>query len=260
MYEFHRDRSNYIEWQYYIARDYIIPFLQPATPPLRVLEIGCGEAGVLKAFLERGDTCVGVDLDAAKLDYGREYQAAAVASGRLTLLSADIYDVDTARDLGDPFDLIILKDVIEHIHDQEKFMRRLGDFLRPGGRVFFGFPPWQMPFGGHQQVAENKWAAKLPYYHLLPRPLYRGTLKLAGETEGKIEALLEIKDTGISIERFEATCRRTGWHVDREKFFLFNPIYQYKFGVKTRQQFGLVNKLPWLRNFLTTCAYYVVSR
>ncbi len=81
-----------------------------------------------------------------------------------------------------PFDLIILKDVIEHIHDQDAILSRLRNFLKPGGHIFFGFPPWQMPFGGHQQVLAHRLLSRTPYFHLLPVPLYRGILKAFGET------------------------------------------------------------------------------
>jgi 2-polyprenyl-3-methyl-5-hydroxy-6-metoxy-1,4-benzoquinol methylase len=64
----------------------------------------------------------------------------------------------------------LLKDVIEHIHDQPKLIAWMKSYLAPNGTIFFGFPPWQMPFGGHQQLCRNKVLAKLPYYHLLPRP------------------------------------------------------------------------------------------
>ena len=150
--------------------------------------------------------------------------------------------------------------MIEHIHEQEKIMMRLGEFLAPGGVIFFGFPPWQMPFGGHQQIAKSKIGSKLPYYHLLPMPLFRGFLKLMGEPENIIEALAEIKETGISIERFERISKTAGFTVDRSRFFLINPVYKYKFGLQPRRQIGLINAIPFARNFVTTCAYYILRK
>ena len=80
----------------------------------------------------------------------------------------DIYQVDIEKDLNGLFDIIVLKDVIEHIHDQAKLIGWMKNFLKPGGIVFFGFPPWYMPFGGHQQMCHSK-ISRLPYIHLLPR-------------------------------------------------------------------------------------------
>jgi len=57
MLEFHSDIKTYFNIQYLTARDHIIPYLSQfmdTCTPMRVLEVGCGEAGVLKAFLEKG--------------------------------------------------------------------------------------------------------------------------------------------------------------------------------------------------------------
>lgn len=263
MYEFHRDKSRYFNFQYLTARDYIIPFVELAAPlrqGMRVLEIGCGEAGVLKAFLERGCECTGVDLAADRIALAREFLSGYLESGRVRFFSKNIYDADTAGDFGHRFDLIILKDVIEHIHDQARFMERMRDFLAPGGKVFFGFPPWQMPYGGHQQICDSRLLAALPYYHLLPAGTYRFVLGLFEKNPVKIANLMEIHQTGISIERFERIVAEKSYRQLLRRFYLINPIYQYKFGIKPREQAPWIAKIPGLRNFLTTCMYYLIEQ
>jgi len=158
------------------------------------------------------------------------------------------------------FDLIILRDVIEHIHNQEKFMNCLKKFLKPGGKVFFGFPPWQNPFGGHQQICKSKLLSKLPFFHLLPLPLYKGVLKIFGESTSTINDLAEIKETGISIERFERILKKENWVTDKKMFFFINPNYEVKFGLKPRASFGFISAIPVVRNFFTTACYYLVSK
>ena len=172
----------------------------------------------------------------------------------------NIYDVDIEKEMPHLYDLIVLKDVIEHIPEQEKLLAKLRDFLKPNGHIFFGFPPWQMPFGGHQQVAGNKFLSKLPYYHLLPRSLFMGLLNIFGETKESKLALLEIKDTGISIERFEKISKMNNFSIRLRKFYLINPIYSYKFGLKPREQFSFLSKIPYFRNFVTSCMYYLVRK
>ena len=144
MFEFHRDKERYFQYQYLTARDYIIPFVQTVKPKEEirtVLEIGCGEAGVLKAFLEMGCRCIGNELSPHRTKNATRMHAEAVASGQIAFINKDIYDLDPERDLSFKFDLIILKDVIEHIPNQEKFIPLLRNFLNPGGVVFFAFPP-----------------------------------------------------------------------------------------------------------------------
>jgi hypothetical protein len=99
----------------------------------------------------------------------------------------------------------------------------------------------------------------LPWFHLLPKPLYKGVLKIFGEYDPVITELLEIKDTGISIERFEKLVTRAGFSIPLKTFYLVNPIYQYKFGLKPREQFGVVSAIPFFRNFVTTCVYYLIK-
>jgi hypothetical protein len=99
----------------------------------------------------------------------------------------------------------------------------------------------------------------LPYYHILPRFLYRGILKLAGEHKLIIDELLEIKDTQITIERFERIIKKIGLKILRKQHYLINPIYRYKFGLKPRRQWKPVTWLPYFRDFVTTCVYYTVG-
>lgn len=220
------------------------------------MEIGCGEAGVLLAFLERGCTGVGVELDSSRLVNAAGWTKEYLDAGKVSYIDKDIYKVDVEKELGGKFDIIILKDVIEHIPDQARLIAEMKRLLNPTGVIFFGFPPWQMPFGGHQQICKGKWLSKLPWYHLLPKGLYRYILTRNGEN---VEEMMEIRDTRITIERFERIVKQTGYKISEHTHFLINPIYEYKFGWKAKKQFGIVRHIPWLRNFVTTCVYYLIT-
>lgn len=262
MHGFHSDKRRYFQMQYECSRDYILPFLEghvDLSTPKDILEIGSAEAGVLKAFTEHGHRCLGIELSPSRVENAKKFMVQEMNDGLIDFFAKDIYDIDVDRDIGHRFDVVILKDVIEHIHDQAKFIARLGAFLKPGGIVFFGFPPWYMPYGGHQQMATKK-ILMAPYYHILPRPIYKGILSLFGERKGRIDDLLEIKDTAISIERFERIVNKENFSIDKRQLFLVNPIYSHKFNMKPRKQFGLLGAIPFFRNFVTTCAYYVISK
>jgi SAM-dependent methyltransferase len=262
-FEFHKDKETYIKYQQENAEKYVIPFIEQVLPlkvGMHVMEIGCAEGGVLKAFLERGCLGTGVELSEGRTKRAEQVLSKEINSGQAKLVNKNIYDVDIESEMPHRFDLIILKDVIEHIHDQDKVLGKLRDFLKPNGHIFFGFPPWQMPFGGHQQIANKKWLSVLPYYHLLPMPIYKGFLNLFGETPNRIDDLVEIKETGISIERFERLIKKNNYSTPKKTYFLINPIYKYKFNLEPRKQVGLITKIPYLRNFLTTCMYYMVKK
>ena len=84
-------------------------------------------------------------------------------------------------------------------------------------------------------------------------------LKSFGESEKRIVDLEEIKDTGISIERFRRIVKQSGLTTYKKQDWLFNPIYEYKFNVKPKKQIGLISGIPYLRNFFTTAVYYLVG-
>jgi len=244
------------------AREYVLPFIEQTvtvSAALRVMDIGCGEGGVLIPFLELGCNAVGIELDELKSGYAKNLLADYINRGQVEIVNQNIYEEAALERFSGQFDLILLKDVIEHIPNQEKFIPYLKKFLKPGGQVFFGFPPWYMPHGGHQQVCKSKFLSVLPYFHLLPNPIYKAILKLSGEYETVIKELLENKSTGISIERFERIVKSSGYSIPAKRFYLINPIYQYKFGVKPIKQFGIISAIPYLRDFLTTCVYYMIK-
>ncbi|RYD56578.1 MAG: class I SAM-dependent methyltransferase [Sphingobacteriales bacterium] len=258
----HFDDKVRFEQQVDNTRSYVVPFIEQTKAigkGTNVLEIGCGEGGVLKPFMEKGCYCVGVDLDAFRIELANEFFEEEVSAQKAAFLYKNVYDADFLEKYSGFFDLIVLKDTIEHIPDQEKFIPYITKLLKPGGQIFFGFPPWYMPFGGHQQVCRNKVASMLPYYHILPRPIYKAFLKMVGEPESIIKDLMDVVDTQITIERFERIINHNNLKVVAKQHYLINPIYRYKFGLQPRKQIGLISAIPYVRDFLTTCVYYTIS-
>ena len=290
MQERHRNRRLYFEEQSYTTSKYVIPFIEEwgrvsikewggesitgskgeavcavgeadrvaastQSSSLRVLEIGCGEGGNLKPFLDMGCTCTGVDLNGPQIERAREFFSGHPYESRLTLLHADIYDVSPDEH---QYDIIMLRDVIEHIHNQERLMHILPRFLKPHGVMFFAFPPWMMPFGGHQQICRSK-LSKVPYIHLLPRRCYGWLLRRFGETDKCIDELQEIKETGITIERWERILDREKLPVLKRELYFINPNYEVKFGLRPMRSLPFFRRIPYLRDYYVTAAYYLIG-
>ncbi len=259
MQERHQNREQYFAEQGATTEKYVIPYLADLlkiNPQTEVLEIGCAEAGNLKPFLDRGCKATGIDLSCSRIELAKKMFANHPNRKNLVLMCEDIYKVDLK---GKTFDLIIMRDVIEHIPNQERFMNVAKKFLKPEGKFFLGFPPWQNPFGGHQQVCRNKLLSKLPWIHLLPANVYKFILNSMEKNRRRTDELMEIRKTGISIDRFEKILKKEKYTIDKRTLFLINPNYQTKFGLNPREQTKLIASIPWLRNFFTTAAYYVVS-
>lgn len=251
----HFDRQLYFSEQEYTTKKYVIPFIRqrhPVTPDAAVLEIGCGEGGNMKPFLDAGCQVTGIDICRPQIEQAEQFYASHPHRKKLTLIVEDIYKV---TDLGKQFDIILLRDVIEHIPNQDRFMSFIKQFMKPSGVVFIGFPPWQNPFGGHQQVADNKFLSHLPWFHLLPRWLYKNILCWGGIDP---QSFLEIKNTGISLERLEKIVREENYAIGERNLYVINPNYEIKFHLKPRRLWKPLN-IPYLRNFYTTCGYYLLS-
>ena len=262
----HLDRQQYFNEQSESTKKYVIPYIQEGIRKscnislgegCRVLEVGCGEGGNLLPFLEMGCQCYGVELSKVNYENALKFYEENPLKHQLFLLRKNIYDV-TPDELGGLFDIIFLRDVIEHIPAQEEFMKHLKKFISPNGVLFFAFPPWRMPFGGHQQIIRKKWVSMLPYMHVLPRFLYRLVLKTLGVSEGEIQDLLNLEETGISINRFEKIIDRENYKIIQKTHWLFNPNYQIKFGLKPRHV-SKIFRIPYLQDFYTTAMYYLLK-
>ncbi len=96
---------------------------------MNVLEVGCGEAGVLMAFLQRGASGVGVDLEEERIEDAKSYLNRFIKNERAQIINANICAKEIHEKFTKSFDLVVLKDVIEHIPDQLRLLNTLRTFL-----------------------------------------------------------------------------------------------------------------------------------
>lgn len=252
----HEDRALYFEEQSRTSRRYYVPYLRRhgVDFPARVLEIGCGEGGNLLPFAQAGCSVTGMDLCVRRIEQARTCFLQHGFTPRLIVADAVTYEWS-----GEQFDLILLHDVIEHVTDKEALLRKIRMLLSPGGVVFVGFPAWQMPFGGHQQIARG-WLSRCPWIHLLPAALYEKMLRNTGETEETVRELLSIKKTRCPIECFERLMHRLSFRQVDRTLYLINPHYQTKFGWRPVALPPVLAHLPWLRNFCCSGTFYLLKK
>ena len=119
---------------------YVIDTLRRYVPALnidnaRVLDIGCGDAGVLIAIAEAGAETAGIELDEKSLQ--RAALRAEEHGVRVELRSG----VAEALPWGEAsFDLVILDNVLEHVKDRERTLQEIHRVLRPGGFLYMVTP------------------------------------------------------------------------------------------------------------------------
>ncbi|MEJ5173098.1 MAG: class I SAM-dependent methyltransferase [Hydrogenothermaceae bacterium] len=98
----------------------------------RVLEIGTSTGYVSKVLKERGNYVVGVEIDP---------EAAKIASKYCDeIIVGNIEVIELEEVLRDKFDVILLGDVLEHLIDPWKVLRKLRKFLKKDGFIVASIP------------------------------------------------------------------------------------------------------------------------
>jgi len=260
--DFHRDATHYWQMQYRCAQEYVIPFLENECHlELRgknVLEIGCGEGGVIAAFYDHGCAAAGMDIAEARLQKARERAGADGKQRYIQFACVDILQPEQTAAWQRQFDLIVMKDVIEHLPGHREALIHIAKLLKPRGYLFFSFPPWYMPFGAHQQVFHSKLKI-IPYTHLLPRVWFRALAQRFHEQKAVIDELVNLYDSRLSLAALNKLLREVPYEVVVKKLYLTNPMYKYKFGLPPIEQPALVAHLPVIRELITTVAYCTIQ-
>ena len=112
-----------------------------------VLEVGCG-TGVVLAQLQRlfpNGRIIGMDLFDEGLKFARQ-------RFKGTLIQGDVFQYSFDRS----FDLIGAFDVIEHLDEDEKILRRFYEQLRPGGHLIITVPAHQSLWSYFDEVAHHR--------------------------------------------------------------------------------------------------------
>jgi SAM-dependent methyltransferase len=116
-------------------------FVERIRPGERVLDAGCGNGAVSYDVAERSDAHVlGMDLDEENIARARER----FPHPRVTYIVGDVL-----RDLPkEPFDAVILSNVLEHLPHRTEFLQRLKETAAPS-RMLIRVPlferAWEVP-------------------------------------------------------------------------------------------------------------------
>jgi SAM-dependent methyltransferase len=240
--------------------DFVIPYIESVKKISEnsvVLEIGCGRGGNLYPFLEKGCKVIGIDKNDILIEYANEFLQDCKKANNLTLLNNNFYEINP--DSIPKANLVLIKDVLEHIVNKKKFFEKLKDFLANDAIIFVAFPPWRMPFGGHQQGCKSSLLSKIPYYHLLPWAIFEFILKSFGEDKNYIKDLHdEVWETKLSICDYKKLLKESGFKIEKETYYLINPTYKIKFGLNPRILPNIL-KIPSICDFYTTVHYSIIA-
>jgi len=251
-------RVGYFEMQRTLGRTHLVPLLSrlsllPETG--RVLEVGPSEGGVLASLVENSAReGIGVELSASRTEVAQKIARA--LSLPITLTSGDVTSRGLVTELGAPFDIVLFRDVIEHIPRLDAALENARALTRDDGCLVFAFPPYWSPFGAHQQIATHR-ALRVPWVQL--SPLYRALVRTFEPDDEKRGELLELRDVALTLSRFERALARHRLTIVDRAHYLSRPIFTVRWGIPTVGA-GLLGHLPLVRELVVTGAWYVVRR
>ncbi len=222
----------YWKYQYNLANEYYIPLLKKwkfGINNKKILDIGCGNGGFTAAF---GNYSKITGIDIKKFPWKN--------IKNVTYQSYDIFT--NPKILDTDYDLIILRDVIEHIPItvKKQFIKKALEYGNPNVHLLVTFPPFYSPFGLHQQVLLNSKIKYLPFLSLIPKNIMISLLKIINENKLCIDDISEMYDCKMTIKSFEKILTNLNLNVKKSKFFYSRPSHEIRYNFKTR----IVNHRP----------------
>ncbi len=142
---------SYAEWQYQRGEDTIKFYLEYTNKEniflgKDVLDVGCGAGGKSLFYLECGaNKVVGIDI------VPKYKEESEVLASKLGLRGFE-FQLDDAKSTSFPdssFDTIIMNDAMEHVAEPEAVLREMHRILKPQGKLYVNFPPYNHPYGAH---------------------------------------------------------------------------------------------------------------
>jgi 2-polyprenyl-3-methyl-5-hydroxy-6-metoxy-1,4-benzoquinol methylase len=152
------------------AQHATIPWLETVVPlaGARVLEYGCGDGQVSRAFAPHVASVLGLDIDAGAVERGRrELEALGVANVTLEAHPVERI-VGRMRELAGEIDVVLLYAVVEHLSIAERLevLSAAREVARPDGVIVVIETP-------NRLVSFDHHSSQMPYMSWLPYELGR---------------------------------------------------------------------------------------
>ncbi len=127
-------------------------FIKDYTSNKHVLDIGCGEGYGTYYLSEFARGTVGIDYDDSIINYAKDKY-------RKENLEFHCYNIEDLHNFAKKFNVICSFQVIEHLHDADKFLEDLKVLLDDNG-VFICSTPNRLDASPHSETPFNKFHAR----------------------------------------------------------------------------------------------------
>lgn len=247
------------EYQYLLGRDFTVEYLKKSNAFSEgsiICEIGSGEGGVAQALVLAGAAeALCTDILEHRLEAGQKM--ANNFGLNMKYIYHNIMEDEIPADWLSKFDLVILRDVIEHLENPELALKQILLLLKKGGKLYITFPPYYSPYGGHQQIVRGNIISKLPFIHLFPKRIFK-FLVSSGLDYG-IEEVMRLKDYRLTPRSFKKIAKRLNYSISAQDYFLLRPVFKPRFNLPAFK-ISFLKKIPGLIDILSLEASFVLSK
>lgn len=221
-------------------------------PGRRYLDMGCGTGELSIAFARRGAGHVtGIDFMARTIEAARLNARREGVDGRVDFVCADLHGWAPAQ----KYDVLLSFDVLEHVREPRRFLRRMAQFVRPGGVAFLAFGPlFHSPFGDHMG---EFFRVPMPWRGVLFNE--QALLRVRRECYRPTDPATRLTDIAGGLNRmryseFLADLAATGW---APRFLRANAMLERR---PLRALSDLLTRTPRVRDYVVHNVYAVLER
>jgi SAM-dependent methyltransferase len=150
-------------WWFVARKEILLRYLDARLPlrrDARLLDVGCGTGTILESFSRRYHA-FGTDVAPQAIEFCRQRGLTELHLGRLE---------EYPR--SEPFDILTMLDMLEHVEDDGGLLRAAHRLLRPGGHLLIAVPAFPSLWSKHDEILHHK------------RRYTRGTLRRVVEGAG----------------------------------------------------------------------------
>lgn len=227
-YKSYSDYESYFDYEFDLGRHVVASSLKEFGVDLNaksVLDIGCGEGGVLHGLAEKHEfTALGVDYDEGMIGKCKP-------TSNMEFIEADFLDYEADR----TYDVVILRDVLEHCGQLLAFLNKIREVMHQDSVVYVTYAPYLGPFGGHQQNGSG-FFSNLPFIHYAPESLFLKLISPKGnwykEKESLIKDFHSVRQTFLTTGLFRRSCQQSDLKIENTRAFIVRPDYRFKFGLR----------------------------
>ena len=122
--------------------DAVIDCIRKNVPgkDLKFLEVGCGAGDLSQILCEQGYRGVGIDFSPQAISLATENLAEHINDKNYRLVQANVMDKSSEEALDHEVDMALSMMVMEHVEDDQEFIRNIAKHVKPGGHILLAVP------------------------------------------------------------------------------------------------------------------------